>query len=417
MSPKSNFFTILAAVFAGLLLSGVYHFWPDQKPALAAGPVQHWTCGMHPQVDLPGPGNCPICGMTLVQRKQPTTAFSSGSAGPAVIIDPTIVQNMGVRTAKATRGPLDVTVRTVGTVDVPEPAVHEINLRVNGWVVNLYADTEGMHIAKDEVLFDLYSPELQVAEEELIGAVKSLKALDPKTQDSIRQESQRMVDSSREKFRLWGVADQDIDTIAAADKPPRTVPFRSPAGGDLVEKMIVAGSAVQAGSKLMRMEDHSNLWLNAQVYEDQIPLISLGQKMSATFDSVPGKVFSGPIMFIHPHVDRTARTVMVRAAIENTGHQLHPGMYATVNIVTRPVADAVLVPRESVIDTGTRQIVFITKAHGHFDPRAVHMGLVGDNDQVQIFDGISAGEEVVTSGQFLMDVESRTTEAIDKLRQ
>jgi multidrug efflux pump subunit AcrA (membrane-fusion protein) len=419
-------------------------------------PKQFWTCGMHPQVIQHHPGNCPICHMKLTPLKDTSDdaestaskrkilyywdpmlgpssiAHAPGksamgmdlvpvfeedpSAGPTVKIDPTIVQNMGVRTAEVTRGPLELTVRAYGMLDVPEPAVYEVNLKTSGWIDKLYADTEGMHIHKDEVLFDLYSPDVQVAEEELIGAMTAAKALDPKAPDDARTESDRLVASARQKLRLWGIADQDIDAVAAVTKPPRTVPFRSGAEGDLVEKMVVEGSAVAAGAKLMRIEDHSKLWLNVQVYEDQISRVALGQMVQATIDSVPGKIFTGPIIFMHPHIDPVTRTVMVRMELDNPNHDLHPGLYAMASIVTRPVADAVLAPRESVIDTGTRQIAFVAESDGHFDPRNVRMGLAGDNDQVQILQGLAPGERVVTSGQFLMDVESRTTEAIDKLR-
>jgi Cu(I)/Ag(I) efflux system membrane fusion protein len=326
------------------------------------------------------------------------------------------VQNMGVRTADVTRGPLEYTVRAFGMIEVPEPSVYEVNLKLNGWIEKLYANTEGMHISKSEPLFDLYSPDLQIAEEELIGAIAAAKTVDPQAPNAVRAESQRLIDSAKQKLVLWGISQKDIDAIAAATKPPRTVPFRSMTDGDLVEKMVVEGSAVQAGIKLMRIEDHSKLWLNVQVYEDQIPLVKLGQMIDATVDSAPGKVFTGPVMFIHPHIDHMTRTVTVRIALDNPSHELHPGMYATANIVTRPVADAVLVPREAVIDTGTRQIAFVVQSEGHFDPRKVRMGLAGDDDKVQILEGLAPGETVVTSGQFLMDVESRTTEAIDKLR-
>jgi RND family efflux transporter MFP subunit len=419
-------------------------------------PKQLWTCGMHPQVIQDHPGTCPICHMKLTPLKDDSdNSWAAGgqrkilyywdpmlgpssiahapgksamgmdlvpvyedeqSAGPTVKIDPTIVQNMGVRTAAVTRGPLSFTVRAFGMLEVPEPLVCEVNLKVNGWIDKLYANTEGMHIQKGDPLFELYSPDLQIAEEEFIGAIAAAKGLDPKAPDGVRIESQNLIDSARKKLSLLGISDQDINVIADARKAPRTVPFRSPADGDLIEKMVVEGSAVQSGMKLMRIEDHSKLWLNVQVYEDQIPLVKLGQMVDATVDGDPGKTFSGPVMFIHPHIDHMTRTITVRVALDNPKHEIHPGMYATAKIITKPVADAVLVPREAVIDTGIRQIAFVAEPDGHFDPRKVRMGLTGDGDMVQIVEGLAPGETVVTSGQFLMDVESRTAEAIDKLR-
>jgi Cu(I)/Ag(I) efflux system membrane fusion protein/cobalt-zinc-cadmium efflux system membrane fusion protein len=451
----------LAAVFAVQTISAKLRPKSALAPAAAstAQPKQLWTCGMHPQVIQDHPGFCPICHMRLVplnsdsyadagnssngQRKilyywdpmlgPSSIAHAPGksamgmdlvpvyedeqSGGPTVKIDPTIVQNMGVRTAEVSRGPLEKTVRTVGMLEVPEPGQYEINLKISGWIKKLYANQEGMHVHKGEPLFDLYSPDLLVAEEELIGAIKSLKSLRQNAPDTMRSETEDLVDSAKEKLRLWDVADQDIEAIAAATEAPETIPFRSPTDGHVLDKMVIEGSAVQAGMKVMRIEDHTNLWLVAQVYEDDIPLVALGQTVEATVDGVPGKTYTGPITFIYPHLDHMTRTAVVRVTFDNPNHELSPGMYATANILTQPVSDAVLVPREAVIDTGTRQIAFVALGEGHFEPRKVRMGVMGDDDRVQILEGLAPGEIVVTSGQFLLDVESRTTEAIDKLRQ
>jgi RND family efflux transporter MFP subunit len=343
---------------------------------------------------------------------------SDVSAGPSVRIDPTVVQNMGVVTAPVVRGSLTRTVRAVGTFQVPEPGAHDVTLKIGGYIEKLYADTNGMMVRKNDPLFELYSPDLQVAEEELIAAERNLSALDAGAGKPIRADAQDLVDSARRKLELWDVADQDIDAIASAAQAPRTVPFRSPMDGHVVDKVIVDGSAVQAGMKIMRIEDHSRLWLDIQVYEDQIPMVKIGQEVRAAVDGAPGKTFTGNVTFIYPHLDHMARTELVRAIFDNPGHELRPGMYATAEIVTQPLADALLVPREAVIDTGTQQIVFVMDpdSPGHFDRRKVRTGMSGDDDTMQIVEGLSPGDQVVTSGQFLMDVESRTNEAIEKLR-
>jgi RND family efflux transporter MFP subunit len=339
----------------------------------------------------------------------------ANQGGPEVQIDPALVQNMGVRTAKVSRGPLMKTVRTVGLLRLPEPGMHDVALKVGGWIDKLYADQDGMHVVKDEPLFDLYSPDLQVSEQELISAVKSAKSLDANASPAIQQEAQSLIDSARRKLRLWDVAEQDIEAIAKADQPPKDVPFRSPATGHVEDKMIVQGSAVQMGMKLMRVADHTEMWLDAQVYEDQLPVVKLGQAVVANVDGIPGKSFKGIVSFMYPHVDHQTRTLTVRITLENANFELKPGMYATVEIMTQPSPDTIQVPRETVIDTGIRQIAFIAESEGHFTPRQVHMGIMGDNDMAQILDGLAPGETVVTSGQFLMDVESRTIEATQKL--
>ncbi len=419
-------------------------------PGIVASAKHLWHCGMHPQVIQDHPGECPICHMDLTpvnasdstsgeKRKvaywwDPMLGPSSianhpgksamgmdmvpvysEEAGPSVTINPNVQQNMGVRTASVTRGPLTRRVRAFGVLKIPEPRMHDISLKVGGWIDKLYADQEGMHVMAGEPLFDLYSPDLQVAEAELIGAIQAQKSLPAGTGQGLRRDSRNMVESSRQKLRLWNIAEQDIDAIAMADRPPRDVPIRSPATGHVQEKMIVQGSAVQPGMKLLRVADHGQLWLEAQVYEEQFALVKIGQEIQATIDGLPDRTFKGKIAFVYPHLDAMTRTLMVRMMVENPGLELKPGMYARADIITRPVPDAVQAPREAVIDTGTRQIAFVDTGSGHFEPRVVRMGLMGDDDNVQILQGLAPGEMVVTSGQFLMDVESRTLEATRKL--
>jgi RND family efflux transporter MFP subunit len=168
--------------------------------------------------------------------------------------------------------------------------------------------------------------------------------------------------------------------------------------------------------KLMRIEDHSKMWLKVQVYEEQIPLVALGQTVEASVEALPGQILRGSITFIYPHMEHMARTATVRVTLDNPAAKLRPGMYATARIITRPVANAIQIPREAVIDTGTRQIAFVARPEGRFEARLVRMGMTGDGEVVEILEGLMPGETVVTSGQFLMDVESRTTEAINKLR-
>lgn len=421
--------------------------------AQAAPHKQLWHCGMHPQVIQDHPGNCPICHMPLTPMKStgvgdppnggkqlwwdPMLGPSSitdhpgksamgmdmvpytpqgGGGGPDVIIDPAVVQNMGVQTAPVTRGPLSKTVRAVGVFKLPEPGLHDISLKLGGWIDKLYANQEGMHVMKGEPLFALYSPELQVAEQELISAVQSKQSLGPDASPTLRKEADSLIASARRKLELWDVDRQEIDAIAKADRPPRDVVFHSPATGYIEDKAIVQGSAVQPGTKLMRVADHTKMWLDAKVYEEQIPLIQMGQTVEVAVGAVPGKTFAGKVTFIYPHVDHMTRTLTVRATFDNPDFQLKPGMYADANVVAEPLPDAIQVPQAAMIDTGTKQIVFVAEGNGHFSPRTVRAGLRGDDDRLQIVEGLAAGETVVTSGQFLMDVESRTNEAIAKLR-
>lgn len=411
--------------------------------ARVADPVQLWTCGMHPQVLQDHPGPCPICGMQLTPVKRKDTAAPGAarvirywwdpmmsppyisdkpgkspmgmdlvpvyadevSGGTSVVVDPVIVQNMGVRVATVVTGPLRTTVRAVGYLDEAQPNQHDINLRVSGWIEQLYASIEGMHLDVGHPLFELYSPELQVAIEELIGARRMRSPSDTT--------GATLYDAAARKLQLLGLPPDQIERLGRAERAPATVTFSSPVSGHLVEKMVVDGSAVKAGDRVMRIVDHSTLWLDARVFEQQLPFITIGQRAVATVAAEPGRHFDGTVMFVHPHVDMTTRTALVRIALPNEALTLRPGMYATVEIEAELAADALLVPREAVIDTGTRQIAFVALDGGHFEPRTLKLGAAG-NGSLQVLAGLAPGDRVVTSGQFLLDAESHLQEAIEK---
>jgi membrane fusion protein, copper/silver efflux system len=430
MKSKTIGWVAALAIVAGAIAVGaaVAHrrgLWSfagrDRGEALAAVPArQLWHCGMHPQVIQDHPGDCPICHMALTPigggaATSAPASSSSDRAAAEVIIDPAVAQNMGVRTARVTTGTLSKRLRAVGVLSLPEPGMHDVSVKVGGWIDRLYADQAGMHVRKGEPLLEVYSPELQVAAQELIAAAKAVRALDAGAAQDVRREAENLLASARRKLRLWDVDQREIDAIAVADEPPRGVLFRSPVTGHVEEKMVVQGSAVQAGMKLLRIADHSRLWLDVQVYEQQMALVKPGLRVTATVEGLSGRNFTGSIAFVYPHVDPASRTLKVRVTLENPQLELKPGMYATAEIAMEPAHDAILCPREAVIDTGERQLVFIAEGDGHFASRTVRVGMTGDGDVVQILEGLAAGETVVTSGQFLMDVESRTIEAARKL--
>lgn len=457
----------LGAYFRGPIARLIVSRQPTDTETVTPGsmPGQLWTCSMHPQVIQDKPGLCPICHMQLtplnvadaesgrdVERKdQGASAQDSGakkrkikywwdpmlsppyisdhpgkspmgmdlipvyedevSGGTAVTIDPAVVQNMGVRLTTVTQGPLRRSIRLFGSLSEAEPRVHDVNLLVSGWIRRLHADTEGTLLRVGDPLFDLYSPELTVAVAEFITTRRAKPIRADLTGGDTRETLSR---ASRTKLELLGVTQEQIDAFAELDQAPETVMFTSPANGYLMEKSIVQGSAVKAGDRVLRIADHSVLWLNTQVFEQQLPFIELGQDAQATIASRPGETFAGEVIFVSPRVDPTTRTAVVRFAVPNDSLALRPGLYATVNITAELAESAVLVPREAIIDTGTKQLVFVTEKIGHFEPRKVTMGASGEDGMVQVLTGLAPGETVVTSGQFLLDTESRLREAIQK---
>lgn len=363
-----------------------------------------WTCGMHPEVIRDEPGLCPICHMKLT----PLGNESSAGPGGAIRIDPVIVQNVGIRVAVVRRADVARGIRATGTLEEAESNVHDVNLRVSGWVERLYADTVGMHVEAGAPLFELYSPELQVAVDELIASRRGSEA------DGAAGARAMLVQATRRKLERYGLRSSEIDRLAVLPQAPRTVTFTSPVTGHVTERRVVAGAAVQAGERVLRIVDHSTLWLDAQVHPEDLPLVALGTTLTARIEGARGGDVEGVVGFVHPHVDPRTRTATVRARIPNPDLSLRPGMYATVRIAATVATDALVVPREAVIDTGTRQLLFVAADGGRFEPREVSVGETGDDGVVEVRRGVTEGERVVTSGQFLLDAESRTQEAIRK---
>jgi multidrug efflux pump subunit AcrA (membrane-fusion protein) len=364
-------------------------------PAAAQAPKQLWTCGMHPQVIRDRPGNCPICGMALTPLET-----RPGEAAHAIVIDPVLTQNMGLRTAPVVEGPLDLSVRASGQLGEAEPARHDVNLRVSGWIQKLHAHTEGMHVHRGDPLFELYSPDVRVAVDELIAARRAGAA--------------GVARAAEARLRLWGLDGATVEKLGRMERAPETVVFTSPVTGHVVVKDVVEGAAVKAGDRVLRIVDHSSLWLDAQVFEQDLPLIRIGQHATAVVAGFPDAPVTGAILFIHPHLDMETRTARVRIAVENPSLILRPGMWGTVEIAVPAVERATLVPREAVIETGLRRVAFVQREPGHFEPRDVTVGRAGRDGTVEVLAGLAAGDTVVVSGQFLLDAESRMREAIRK---
>jgi membrane fusion protein, copper/silver efflux system len=335
-----------------------------------------------------------------------------------VTIDPVMVQNMGVRTAMPVLGKLQETVRAVGTLTEPEESHHEINLRVNGWIEKLYATQEGMAVTAGQPLFELYSPEITAAADELITARKA--AVGAKGDPIMAEATKGALAAARRKLSLLGLTGEQVAGIEKMERAPATVTYVSPWDGHISEKKVIEGAAVKAGDEVLQISDRHTMWLIAQVFERELGGVKVGQKVMATVDAVPGKTFAGTVDFIYPHMDPATRTAQVRVVLENSGHVLHENMYAEARIEgTAPEQAAVLVPREAILDTGRRQMVFVALGNGHFAPRDVTLGRTGTLSEgvgtryVEVT-GITVEDTVVTSGQFLLDSESRLEEARKK---
>jgi Cu(I)/Ag(I) efflux system membrane fusion protein len=361
--------------------------------------IKYWVAPMDPTFISDEPGKSPM-GMDLV----PVYEGGGGSADPKVIaIDPAVVQNMGIRTARVSRKTLFRHVRTIGEVEVGEDELSVVNLRFSGWVENIYADKTGDPVVKGATLFDIYSPELVAAQGEFLLALRTQGA------------KSNLARSARRKLELWDVEKREIDAIAREGQVRRVLPIRAPRSGFILEKNIVDGAHVQAGSDVYHIADLAKIWVTAEIYEHDAPWVEVGQPAQMELTYEPGRVIEGRVGYIYPTLDKSSRTLKVRLEFANPDNRLKPGMFATLYIQFQRRDDVLAVPTEAIIHSGVRQIVFITQDDGHFEPREITTGLVGDRDGTEILSGLSEGSLVVVSGQFLLDSESQLNEAISKM--
>lgn len=387
---------------SGVLLAIVALLLLQPAPAKESSPREIYTCGMDPQVVLDHPGKCPICGMTLRLKHNDVEA----AAASTISVNPSTVQNMGFRSEVVERGPLFRTIRTFGTIDFDETHLTEVTARFRGWIDKLYADSTGQQVRQGEPLFEIYSPELFSAENDYLQLMQ---------QGTNMNGMAGMKSRAVMKLKMFDLSDEQITKLERSHSMHRSLTVNSPSDGFVIEKGVVEGQMVDAGTRLYRIADLNIVWVQAQVYEQDLPFMKLGQEADVTLSYLPDRKFRGRVAYIYPTVDEKTRTVKVRMEFHNPGYLLKPGMFATVEMRAELASDAVLVPDSAVLRSGRKNTVFVVLADGKFEPRSITLGATGQNDVCQVLSGLNAGERVVTSGQFMVDSESQLREAIQHM--
>ena len=368
-----------------------------------------WDPGVGPSSISPRPGISSM-GMELV----PVYASEVPAALGEVTIHPAIEQNLAVETSIVRFGALRKTVHTVGYVRQATPVVTAVTLRASGWIGTLYATTDGTAIRKGDPLFTLYSPQLLATEEEMLAAARHV-ALAERTHDANAiDEARRIFQSIRMRLVYLGVSAAQLDRIVADNKTREYLSFVSPVSGYLADVEVRQQSYIKSGETVMRINQLNTVWLDAKVYDNQLRWLRLGQAMQAHLAADPGDIREGRVFFIDPNEDPQAHTVTVRAQFANPTGFLRPGMYALVDIPTTPLERSLLAPASAIIHTGTGEVALLAEGKGRFVPRKVTTGLTGSGDMVQVLSGLQEGDRVVTSGQFLIDVESNMSEVTAK---
>ncbi len=386
------------------------------RPLHAADQKTLYTCGMHPQIIQDHPGDCPICGMRLtpIRSNEPgphenaTNAIAEVNPA-AIMIDPVTIQTMGVRTALVTGGPLRRTMRTVGNVAYDETSLSQVSTKFQGWVEKLHVDATGALVNPGDPLFDIDSPEIYTAETEYLAALPVTN--ETRSAASLRGERQ----GARAKLKFYDLTDGQIDALETSRQPARLITLHARNSGFVTEKDVVPGQMVAAGMKLYELADLAIVWVYAEIYEQDLPCVQLGQEATMTLSYLPDRAFRGRVTYVYPTVDEKTRTARVRMEFHNPGYFLKPGMFATVTLVAEVSPNAVQVPDSAVLRSGQQNTVFVALPGGRFAPRTVVLGMPAQDDLDEVLSGLAVGERVVTSGQFLLDSESQLREAIQKM--
>lgn len=404
-----------------------------------------WTCGMHPWILEESPGICPICNMNLTPKRDDGAADAAGDpadrkiaywrapmnpmeiydepgksamgmdlvpvyedevvGGVAVSIDPVTQQNMGIRTASVEKGPLTRTIRTYGHVTYDETRTAQISPKISGWIEKIHVDFAGKLVEKGEPLFEIYAPQLLAAQEEYLSAYR------------VSSSNRSLLQSARRRLAYYDVSESQIQRIETAGKINKTMTISSPFRGVVTLKNAEQGSYIKAGTTTYRIADLSRVWVEVHIYEYELPWVAVGQRAEMSLPYQPGKTFTGTVTFIYPHLQAQTRDVVVRLEFDNPDLSIKPNMYATVKIQTRGKGEGLIIPSEAVIRSGERNVVFVTRENNKFQPRDVTLGLSLDGRMVQILTGLAPGETVVTSGQFMLDSESKLKEAVQKMME
>ncbi len=371
--------------------------------------IAYYKDPMHPWYTSDKPGKAPDCGMDLVP------VYEGESDTKGIKIDPTTVQNIGVKVEDVVKRKLNKEIRTVGKVDFDERKLYSVNTKIMGWVEKLYVDYTGKAVRKGERLMELYSPELVSTQEEYLQALSYRKKLNEGAVDEARNQADELVNSARRRLLNWDIPESEIRALEQRGTPKKTMTIYSPADGIVMEKMVREGQNVMAGMELYKVADLSTVWILADIYQYDLPWVKVGQTAEITFDYLPGKSLKGKITYIYPYLNEDTKTAKVRIEVANTKTlDLMPDMFATVKIASPLSVEAIVAPDQAIIRTGERNIAVIALGGGYFEPRDVKLGVQSEG-YVQILDGVRVGEKIVVSSQFLIDSESNLKAAISQM--
>jgi RND family efflux transporter MFP subunit len=441
MRNKSTW-SVLAGIVVLFVMAGLYIECSKKTDIHAqAGQETIYHCPMHPNYLSHQPGNCPICGMTLVPVNSSGTqkekgkekilyyrdamnpsytsdkpgkapdgmdlapVYESEERGNGVKIDPAMIQSIGVQTEKAMVRTLTRDVRATATIMPDERRISIITTKVMGYAEKLFVNYTGQRVKAGQPLYSVYSPDLVNAQFEYLLAFKNNDSKD----------SGQLLQSARKRLMNWDISETQITNLEKSGTPARALTIVSPVEGLVAEKMVVEGQTIEPGMQLYKIIDYSRVWVEAEIYQQDIPLITIGQKGTIDLNFYPGENFTGTITFIAPELNMESRTLKVRLEIPNTPTlKIKPGMNATVTIQSVLNKKALTVPDQAIIHSGLRALVVIAKGGGYFEPREIKTGQTAGG-YTEVLSDVREEEEIVVSSQFLIESESNLKAAVMQL--
>lgn len=415
--------TVIAAALAAML------FWPPVREQLAglfkppaeldgarsalepaARKILYYEDPMHPWYRSDKPGIAPDCGMKLVPVYAPETTPAAAPAPGFVQISPARQQLMGINTVRAEHRPLEKVIRSVGRVELDETRLANVQLKISGWIQKVFVDYTWQYVKKGDPLFSLYSPELLASEQEYLLALRAERELGGSSLREVAAGGKSLLEAARRRLSLWDLTDQQIRELEETGQPHREITFYAPTSGYVLERKAFPNQYATPDTELYKLADYSVVWVYADIYEMEAPLVSLGQEAALTSDALPGHKFQGRVSFISPQLKEDTRTLPVRMEFPNPDLTLKPGMFVNVEL-RRSLGRQLTVPVDALLDSGQRQVVFVDHGGGSLEPREVKVGERTENF-ASILGGLRAGEKVVTRANFLIDSESNLRQAL-----
>ena len=350
----------------------------------------------------------PMEGAKSMRDMDPMPGMSDAPSG-AVAVPAVARQLIGVRSASVVHATLEEKIRTVGTVGYDERGFTQVTLKTSGWIRKVFVDSIGRPVRKGEPLFTVYSPDLLATQDEYLLAVKMQGQLAESPLDEAKANADALVASARERLRLWDVTDSQIAALERRGQADPVLTIYAPSSGIVMKREALPGKYVEPGVTLYEIADLSTIWIHADIYESEVAHAKVGQPATVTFAAYPAETFSGKVAYVYPTLNTEARTVRVRVEFTNPKLKLKPGMYGNVTLQTDAVTTLV-VPKDAVLNTGLRQLVFMDRGQGRYEPTLVKLGR-RSQDSVEVMEGLKEGDRIVTSANFLLDAESKLASA------